>query len=257
MSIVENISERQLNILEFIIKQYVDSAKPIGSSLIAESDSFDLSPATIRNEMSELERMGYLSHLHTSGGRVPTDKAYRLFVNNIVSNYNLIPRNNYKSRISSAIDKSANDPRELNKNIARTLSDLSDNLVITNIYEEDDFFKTGLSSLFNMPEFREFEKAFRLTSFFEEFDDMFDSMQRHFFGNFQDASPHINVFIGRESPMRGMSEETIMCAKYPLPKNYSGSLTLIGPTRMDYEKNLSLIKYTVEYLNKLTRNINE
>jgi heat-inducible transcriptional repressor len=244
------ISDRQLRILDYIISEYVKTAKPVGSASVAKEGGFDLSPATIRNDMNDLEESGLLAQLHTSGGRVPTDNAYRYFVNNIVENYELVPKAKDKVKIESAIHKSGNDPREVNKNIAKTLSELSDNLVITKVDEADNFVKVGLSSLFNMPEFREFDRAFRLTNFFDEFDEIFEQLEKRMFAEVNRVVPEIRIFIGNESPMRASSDETIMCARYPLPGNIAGSLTLIGPTRMDYERNLSLIKYTVYCLNK-------
>ena len=243
-----NSTDRQSQILDFIISEYVKTAKPVGSSVVAEKSGLNLSPATIRSVMNELEDNGLLAQLHTSGGRVPTDKAYRYYVNNIIENYQLIPKDKDKAKIESAISRAGNDPREVNKNIAKILSELSDNLIIVKMDEGDDFIKVGLSNLFNMPEFREFDRAFRLTNFFDGFDDMFASIERQMFAQLSQVIPEIRIFIGGESPVRGASDETIMCAKYPLPRRVTGSLTLIGPTRMDYEKNLALIKYTVYYL---------
>ncbi len=244
------LSDRKLHILSYIISEYVKSAKPVSSANIAKKGGFDLSSATIRNDMNDLEEGGLLAQLHTSGGRVPTDRAYRYFVNNIIENYELVPRAKDKVKIESAISKSGNNPREMNKNIARTLSELSENLVITKVDESDNFVKIGLSSLFNMPEFREFDKAFRLTNFFDEFDEMFNQLEKRLFAEVNQVVPEIRIFIGNESPVRDTPDETIMCARYPLPGNVTGSLTLIGPTRMNYEKNLALIKYTVYCLNK-------
>ena len=93
------LNERQENLLNFIIKEYVKSAKPVGSVLIAQRGGFDLSSATLRNEMCELEQSGYLSQLHTSGGRVPTDKAYRYFVNTLINNKNFEPATDDKKKI--------------------------------------------------------------------------------------------------------------------------------------------------------------
>ena len=244
------ISNRQLQILDYIISEYVRTAKPVGSTSVAGEGGFNLSPATIRNDMNDLEEMGLLAQLHTSGGRVPTDKAYRYFVNNIIQNYELVPKARDKVKIESAISKSGNNPGEMNKNIARMLSELSDNLVITKVDESDNFVKVGLSSLFNLPEFREIDRAFRLTNFFDEFDEIFEQLEKRMFAEVNRVVPEIRIFIGNESPMRDASDETIMCARYPLPGNVAGSLTLIGPTRMDYEKNLALIRYTVYCLNK-------
>ena len=75
------LTERKLKILQAIISDYVRTAEPVGSRTISKKYDLGISPATIRNEMADLEEMGYLTHPHTSAGRVPSDMAYRLYVN--------------------------------------------------------------------------------------------------------------------------------------------------------------------------------
>ena len=87
-----DLSERQLQILQAIITDYVENAEPVGSRSIAKKYDLGVSPATIRNEMSDLEEMGYLTHPHTSAGRVPSDKAYRLYVNSLMQKKHLSAR---------------------------------------------------------------------------------------------------------------------------------------------------------------------
>lgn len=235
--------------LNFIIKEYVKTAKPVGSALVAKKASFDLSPATLRGEMYELEKDGYLSQLHTSGGRVPTDKAYRYFVNNLIQDDDFEPALDEKKRIKVAVN-STEDPRRLNRNIAQTLSDLSDNVVITKILDDSDFCKIGLASLFEFPEFREINRVFEMTNIFDRFESIFDKIERHFFSNFENE---LQLFIGNENPLGRIKGETMILAKYFLPDGLRGSLTMIGPMRMDYEKNISLVKYAAEELNKLSK----
>lgn len=244
---------RQVQLLDFVIREHVKTAKPVGSSLVAKKAGFGLSSATIRNEMSKLEQAGYLAQLHTSGGRVPTDKAYRYYVNSLLKNdVGLDPKPKEKSKIRQAFVDMPLDPREINKVVARVLSNLSENLVITGISQDEDFFKKGLVSLFENPEFKEFGEAFQLAKFFEEFEGMFQFIEREFFNTL--GSPHgvpVQIMIGKESPFKQIQHETVMCAKYGLPDNCIGSLTLVGPTRMDYEKNIALIKFMTEELNKI------
>lgn len=203
--------------------------------------------------MFDLEQAGYLSQLHTSGGRVPTDKTYRYFVNLLLEGETGLELGaEYKSKIKKALGGVPSDPREINKIVARVLSNLSENLVITGISQDEDFFKKGLASLFEHPEFRETNKVFQLANFFEEFEEMFKFIEREFFNTL--GMPHgvpVQILIGGENPFKQIQHETIMCAKYSLPGDCIGSLTLVGPTRMDYEKNISLIKYLTEELNKL------
>src|ERR1700759_4726560 len=78
------MTQRQQAILNAIVEQYAEAASPVGSTLLAKL--FNVSSATIRAEMAELERLGYIMQPHTSAGRVPTDKGYRYFVNTISEN---------------------------------------------------------------------------------------------------------------------------------------------------------------------------
>ena len=82
--------DRKHRVLQAVIHHYIKSGKPVGSSILTEGYDFDLSPASIRNLMAELENEGYLSHPHTSAGRVPTDKGYRDYVNSLIEMQKLI-----------------------------------------------------------------------------------------------------------------------------------------------------------------------
>ena len=80
-----DLNERKLKILQAIVSDFITTSEPVGSRTLSKRPDIDLSPATIRNEMSDLEEMGYLTHPHTSAGRVPSDKAYRLYVDTIMN----------------------------------------------------------------------------------------------------------------------------------------------------------------------------
>ena len=85
-----DLSERKLQILQAIIGDFIKTGEPVGSRALSKKYNLGVSPATIRNEMSDLEDMGYLSHIHTSSGRVPSDKAYRLYVNELMEKRELL-----------------------------------------------------------------------------------------------------------------------------------------------------------------------
>ena len=245
------ISARQEKLLDFIIKEYVKTAKPVGSALVAKKGGFELSPASLRSEMYGLEKGGYLSHLHTSGGRVPTDKAYRRFVNNLIQTDDFELASDEKRKIKTAINSTGN-PHRLNQGIARVLSGLSDSVVITKILDEPDFYKVGLASLFEFPEFREMERVFEMTNLFDRFESIFNKIERRFFSQLEND---FQLLIGDENPLNHIRGETMILAKYFLPDGLRGSLTMIGPTRMDYERNIGLVKYTAEELNKIAREV--
>ncbi len=121
MVIEMDLSERKLRILQAIVGDFIRSAEPIGSRTLSKKLDMGISPATIRNEMSDLEEMGFLTHPHTSAGRVPSDKAYRLYVNNLMQKYEL-PEDE-KRVISEKITKNVT---ELEKTIQRAASLLSE-----------------------------------------------------------------------------------------------------------------------------------
>ncbi len=119
------LNERKLRILQAIIGDFIKSAEPIGSRTLSKKYDMGISPATIRNEMSDLEEMGFLTHPHTSAGRVPSQKAYRLYVNNLMERYELPEQE--KSIINKKLN---NNIAELEKTIKHAASLLSE---ITNL----------------------------------------------------------------------------------------------------------------------------
>src|SRR5437016_5279362 len=77
------LDDRKAAILRAVVEQYIETAQPVGSAHVARGSALGVSPATVRNEMAILERDGYLAHPHTSAGRIPTDKGYRFFVDQL------------------------------------------------------------------------------------------------------------------------------------------------------------------------------
>ena len=256
------MTPRQESILSCLVKEYIDTAEPIGSKMLENSGDFDVSSATIRSEMHNLEDMGYLVQPHTSAGRIPTTRAYRHFVDNLASHDIKITRDAIE-KIANRLENSWASPDKANRTLAKLLSDLSGAVVITNITGREDFYKTGISGLMELPEFREFEQMIRLTNFFDEFENLFNTITQDFFGigtknmswpfrELQNNSD-IKIIIGEESPIKEMSNEAILLGQYCLPQSYVGSLTLIGPARMDYAKNIGLIRFAMGYMNKLAQ----
>ncbi|WP_312094995.1 heat-inducible transcriptional repressor HrcA [Aminipila sp.] len=118
-----DLNERKLRILQAIIADFIRTGEPVGSRTLSKKYELGVSPATIRNEMSDLEDMGFLTHPHTSAGRVPSDKAYRLYVNELMSKKELTVEE--KQIIS---DKLHSDMSEFEKTIqhaARLLSEIT------------------------------------------------------------------------------------------------------------------------------------
>jgi transcriptional regulator of heat shock response len=247
------LSNRQERLLQILIREYIKSAKPVPSALLSKKAKIKVSSATIRNDMNDLEDQGFLAQLHTSGGRIPTEKAYRYFVNNLLRDPSHLEVNSQdKKAITAALIKAGRDHRAINRAIAQVLSERTGNLIIAGIAQEAEFFKQGLASLLHNPEFRETNMLLQLASFFEGFDFMFQLVEREFLRTLgAPAGLPIQILIGRQNPFH--QGETIMCTKYLLPGDVIGSLTLVGPLRMDYEKNITLIKFLTDQLQKINQ----
>lgn len=117
------LSERKLKILQAIISDYVRYAEPVGSRTLSRKYELGISPATIRNEMADLEEMGYLTHPHTSAGRVPSDKAYRLYVNALMEKKELTGEE--KRIIAQRLHGSINEFERTIEHAAALLSEIT------------------------------------------------------------------------------------------------------------------------------------
>ena len=123
----ESLNERERTILRSIIYSFIQTATPVGSRYISKRNGLDLSPATVRNVMSDLEFLGYIDHPHTSAGRIPTDKGYRFYVDSLIELEALSAHD--QSTIQSQIHSSA-DPDEILKETSRILGTISHQLGI-------------------------------------------------------------------------------------------------------------------------------
>ncbi|GAB4031862.1 MAG: heat-inducible transcriptional repressor HrcA [Elusimicrobiota bacterium] len=115
--------QRKENILSWVVHKYVTTGRPISSESIFEGGNFNLSPATIRNILKELEEEGYLNQIHTSGGRVPSDKGYRAYVNSLMAMQNMAEAE--KSRLELEYDRRMEQLDYFLKNTSRVLADIS------------------------------------------------------------------------------------------------------------------------------------
>jgi heat-inducible transcriptional repressor len=120
---MDDLSQRKLQILQAIISDFIGSAEPVGSRTLSRKYDMGISPATIRNEMSDLEEMGFLTHPHTSAGRVPSDKAYRLYVNDLMPDYELDEKE--KEIIDQKLNRSVVELDKTMEHAATLLSELT------------------------------------------------------------------------------------------------------------------------------------
>ena len=330
------LDARKVTILKAIIKTYLKSGEPVGSRTISKFSDLKLSSATIRNEMSDLEEMGYIIQPHTSAGRIPSDKGYRFYVDQILSEKDqevtemkemmiqrvdrvelllkkmaqmLAANTNYAAMISGPqyhqnklkfiqlsrvdvtkllvvtvvegnivkntiidINEPVGDEELLNLNIMLNtslngltieeinlgvISRLKEqaghhshvvDLVLEEVAEaiqadqEDlQIYTSGATNIFKYPELSDGEKASKLLSTFEKKDELQDLIAE-INQNENSSETGIQVYIGDEMPVQSMKDCSVVTANYELGEGLRGTIGIIGPKRMDYEKVLGTLK---------------
>lgn len=216
-----------------MIEEYTESAIPVGSKILADKYKFHLSAATIRNNMNELEKTGYLYQPHTSAGRIPTDKGYRFFVEEIMPEQKLNPAE--QKKLQAEILKLKAHNQQLSRTAARLMSALSGSLVISGV--KKDFYDFGISELLENPEFRQADEFCRIAQALDSIDENIDAILKKVKNN------ETKIFIGHENPIKEISNCSMVVSPYKNKKGEQGVLAIVGPKRMRYAKNKSLLDY--------------
>lgn len=330
----DQLDDRKVIILKAIIKTYLETGEPVGSRTISKYTDLNLSSATIRNEMSDLEELGYIMQPHTSAGRIPSDKGYRFYVDQIMQEKEeevteikdmmlkrvdrvelllkqmarlLAQNTNYAAMISAPqyhhnklkfiqlsrvdekkllvvivvegniikntmipIDKELDDEGLLNLNIllnsalnGLTIEEINLDVisrlknqagshrevvdqVLTEVAaairaddEDLQIYTSGATNIFKYPELSDGEKASQLIGALEQKELLQELVEDV---NSQDNGLGIQVYIGDEAPVQTMKDCSIVTANYELGEGLRGTIGIIGPKRMDYEKVLSTLR---------------
>jgi len=224
------MTERQKQILTAIIEQYAEVASPVGSSLLAKL--FQVSSATIRAEMAELERLGYIMQPHTSAGRIPTDKGYRLYVNQI-SEYGAgaVQPDSRAARALAARASSGGLPERTIRNTVDTLVELTHNLGLATIGNQ--LYMSGLSNLFGQPEFVSNRQVQQVAG-------LLDNLEPWL----REAAPNepLSVYIGSENPIGRSAGVSLIISRFRSPFSDHSYIGVLGPTRQSYRDVMSLVR---------------
>ena len=341
----DQLDGRKVTILKAIIKTYLETGEPVGSRTISKYTDLNLSSATIRNEMSDLEELGYIVQPHTSAGRIPSDKGYRFYVDQIMQEKEeefteikelmlkrvdrvelllkqmariLAQNTNYAALISAPqyhrnklkfiqlskvddgkllvvivvegnmikntmipISQQLSDEGLLNLNIllnnalngltieeinldvisrlkeqAGIHSEVVDrvlNEVAEAIRADDDdlqIYTSGATNIFKYPELSDGEMASRLIGTLEQkelLQELVDDV------NSSESSSGIQVYIGEEAPVQTMRDCSIVSANSELGEGLRGTIGIIGPKRMDYEKVLNTLRNLMTQLDSILK----
>lgn len=230
------MTERQKLILAAVIEQYAEVASPVGSTILAKL--FQVSSATIRSEMAELERLGFISQPHTSAGRIPTDKGYRHYVNQITDS--TLQPNLPEGRGERALAARVNSgglPERTIRNTVDTLVELTHNLGLATI--GDQLYMSGLSNLFGQPEFIRSGQV-------QEIAKLLDNLEPWL----REAAPNepLSVYIGQENPIGKNAGATLIISRFRSPYSDHSYIGVLGPTRQSYRDVMNLVSRAGETL---------
>ena len=301
------LDDRKRIILQAIIRNYLETGEPVGSRTISKYTDLNLSSATIRNEMSDLEEMGYIIQPHTSAGRIPSDKGYRFYVDTMMATREQ-EVNEMKDMLLERQDKLENLLKQVVKTLAQNtqyatmisapqvhhnkvkfiqLSRVDagqilavivaeGNVIKNNILAVDrelddetllklnillnthlnglsmdlEIYTSGANNIFRYPELADQSKASELINAFEEKQQLGGLIQESLA---DEGSTGIQVYIGDETPVQGMKDCSVVTATYELGEGMKGTIGIIGPKRMDYDKVIGTLRTVQNQLDDLYR----
>lgn len=228
-----HMTDRQKAILSAIIEQYAEIAAPVGSVTLAKL--FGVSSATIRSEMAKLEELGYIMQPHTSAGRIPTDRGYRVYVNGITEAQ--------MTELPSGIDRSAraidthvsshiNQADRAIRSAVDSLVELTGNLGIATI--GDELYMNGIGNLFSQPEFMQGKHVQAVAQLLDNIEPWLREVR---------PNEPLNVFIGSENPIGKASGATLIISRFRSPFSDRSYIGVIGPTRQNYAKAMQLVRH--------------
>lgn len=220
----KDMEDRLRQLMTLVVEDVIATGEPVGSQHLVETYELDVSPATIRNWFVELENEGFITQPHTSSGRVPTEKGYRFYVEQLMQ-----PRQLSKREMQD-LDRSlsaAQDGQRRTKSLAKAAAEISGAAVVVGLDEADTFY-TGLSQLFAQPEFRNWQRMVSLGQILDRLDEVLQLVRKRTF----DAP---TILIGKECPFGNACSSLLMTAT-------DGTLFgILGPQRMDYRRCLALL----------------
>ena len=236
---------RRRVVLEAAINKYIQEAQPIASEDIA--GDFDLSSATIRNIFAELEESGYLMHPYTSGGRIPTEKGYRYYVDFLMSQMELL--DNEKERIVREYKREIRRLEDALEETSEIISTITHYAGIVSFLEwQDRFFYKGISRILEHPEFRDLGKLRVLIKIIEDKQRILDIINRDF-------PEKVKVYIGHEIGCPEMESCSLVVSSFRIKERPSGRLAVLGPVRMEYKHIIPTLGYISEILTWMLDNI--
>jgi transcriptional regulator of heat shock response len=230
-----HMNSRKEQFLEYVILDYIDTAQPVSSFTIQRKYQLPYSSATIRNTLAELEEDGYLTQVHTSSGRIPTDQGYRYYVNRLLGRQEIL------RQYASVTHKLLNDMNTMSeihlklKKLLLSFAHESGNVAMGKL-SSDLIFEEGMSNFLTQPGFSSVE-------FIRDALDDLEEIKSHIDEISQDVSHgSYKLYIGEESPHTSMHKYSVIVGKFSIDSD-DGTIVVVGPKGMQYAKNIAMVEY--------------
>lgn len=227
------MTERKYLILKAIIESFIEGAEPVSSQYLLQSGDFDVSSATIRNDMAILEEMGLIHQPHTSSGRVPTDLGFRMFIDELMDFPDKMLVRKQEMNIRQIIESQREE--QMIHNAVSFISKASNNVGFA-ILPDGQTYYLGLANFLQKPEFRESAQAYTVVKILED---------KYAFTNILKSLPlddKVRVFVGKENIIPEISSCSLIATRYKLGASGSGIIGILGPIRMNYAFNMALVE---------------
>jgi transcriptional regulator of heat shock response len=236
---LKELNKRQQDVLSMIVREYVETAQPVGSRYI--SRKLGLSSATIRNVMADLEEFGYIAQPHTSAGRIPTDKGYRYYIDSLMQLKSVKAETvkSMKDQYARMVVRSLEDALEETSHLVSTLTNY---VGVTLFSQYDKLYLDGASHIIEQPEFHDLRKLYALMKCLEQKRELLDLLRHDF------ETDGLTIHIGKENASSSLNECSIVTKGYKVRGKVSGRLGVIGPKRMEYDKVIPTVESLADTL---------
>jgi len=229
---------RKRAVLAATINRYIKDAMPVASEDLAKD--FGLSSATIRNIFKELEEDGYLKHPYTSGGKIPTNKGYRYYVDFLLSQMGLLEDEKVRmgKELRMAVKK-LEDILERTSDLLCTVTHYAS--IVSSLDQNETLYYKGLSFILEQPEFQDSGRIRLLIKTIEDKERLLNIINRDF-------KEKVKVYIGDELECPAIEDCSLVVSSYSLRKKPSGKIAVLGPKRMEYTHIIPALDYMSDIL---------
>ena len=229
--------------LGMVVHHYIHTIEPVSSAFIAEEYEQDVSPATIRNILAELESDGFLSHPHTSAGRVPTQRGYRYYVDFLMKEIRLLEEE--RLRIQKEYEAGIEEFGELLEKTTEIVSDLTHCAsIVTLDGMPRAYLCRGTNYLAEQVGGDNIRKMAEILRALEAKERVIELIRR-------DIDRKTKIYIGQETACDEFEDCAVAVSRFETRNGPSGRIAVLGPTRMDYQRVVSALEYVSQVLREM------